>query len=867
MEARVPRRRAAIKQTNILMKKILLSLLTLCATAVSAQTADLFKPYKSTDLRLPSVPLVVNDPYFSIWSPYDKLTDGTTRHWTNDEKPILGLLRVDGTTYRFMGKQQEYILSAIAPMADEERWEGRVTHQKPADGWQGEQFDASQWKLEKAAWGSPDLQYISNQWSRENTDIYIRREVSLTSQQLQEDLYIKYSHDDVFELYINGTQVASTGETWVDGVVLHLDGDLKKLLHSGKNIIAAHCHNTTGGAYADYGLFRNVKPQTAETQVAQQKSVDVLATNTYYTFVCGPVELDVVFTAPMLIDDYDLISTPINYISYQVRSTDQKQHNVQFYLGATPLQAVNRENQPTITSMGTEKGIRFVRTGTIEQPILAKSGDGICIDWGYFYMPAINGQVTMGNTVDIESAFVSTGRLRAQQQGQRAQQQRQQQNAGRDIVARKPAEMPTLAYVHDFGSVTTASSYTMLGYDEVMDIEYFWHQYKGYWAHDGQVTLMDAFRSLQSRYASIMQRCRALDKMIYDDGMEAGGKEYAEILSGSYRHVMAAHKLFQDKDGNLLWFSKENNSNGCVNTVDLTYPEAPLFLCYNPELQKAMMTSIFDYSKSGRWTKPFAAHDLGQYPLANGQVYGGDMPLEEAGNMITLAAQICMLDGNTSYVDPYWSIITTWADYLVENGLHPANQLCTDDFAGHWAGNCNLAIKAIMGVAGYAELARMKGQMDVYTKYNSKAKEMAAAWERETRVKDHYELAYGAGEETWSQKYNMVWDVLWNTGIIPNNAVQTEIKYYLKKQNKYGLPLDCRRDYTKSDWIMWTAAMASAKDFQQFVTPLYRYINETESRVPTSDWHDTKTGKMVGFKARSVIGGYWMRVLANKLKK
>ena len=189
-------------------------------------------------------------------------------------------------------------------------------------------------------------------------------------------------------------------------------------------------------------------------------------------------------------------------------------------------------------------------------------------------------------------------------------------------------------------------------------------------------------------------------------------------LADSLEDAMIARDYpgMADVDSSLLWFSKENNSNGCVNTVDLTYPEAPLFLCYNPELQKAMMTSIFDYSKSGRWTKPFAAHDLGQYPLANKQVYGGDMPLEESGNMLTLAAQICMMEGNTHYVDPYWDMLQVWVDYLVENGLHPANQLCTDDFAGHWAGNCNLAIKAIMGIAGFAELAKLKGLDDVYAK-------------------------------------------------------------------------------------------------------------------------------------------------------
>ncbi len=835
------------------------------ATAGQAQTSEIFTPYQSTDLRLPSVPLVVNDPYFSVWSPYDQLTDGTTRHWTDAEKPILGLLRVDGTTYRFMGKEQEYVLQSIAPMADEERWEGLVTHEVQPDGWAAENAATNGWKKEKAAWGSDGLDNVSNKWSRENSDIYIRREVSLTAEQLAEDLYLKYSHDDVFELYVNGKQVASTGETWVDNVVLHLDADLKKLLHAGKNVIAAHCHNTTGGAYADFGLYRNVKTQGIKVETAVQKSVDVLATNTYYTMVCGPVELDLVFTAPMLIDDYDLISTPINYISYQVRSTDGKKHDVQFYLSADAQQAVNKDTQATLTSRGYQDGIAYVKAGTVEQPILAKKGDGICIDWGYFYMPAINGQVTMGDAGKVQDTFAQTGKFprpeRPQMQGGKGH------GRGMGIRAEKAADMPVMAYVHDFGQVEKASSFTMLGYDEVQDIEYMYERYKGYWAHGGQVTIFQAFRNLQNRYASIMSRCRAFDKQIYDDGVAAGGKQYAEILSGSYRHVMAAHKLFEDKDGNLLWFSKENNSNGCVNTVDLTYPEAPLFLVYNPELQKGMMTSIFEYSRSGRWTKPFAAHDLGTYPIANGQVYGGDMPLEEAGNMITLAAQICLQEGNASYVAPYWDIITTWANYLSENGQDPANQLCTDDFAGHWAHNCNLSLKAICGVAGYSELARLRGDEATADKYLARAREMAKKWEEMALEGDHYRLAFDR-ENTWSQKYNMIWDKLWGLNLFSDKVYDREIKYYLKHQNKYGLPLDSRKDYTKTDWIMWTAAMSpDTKTFQKFVAPIYTYINETESRVPISDWSDTKTAKMVGFKARSVIGGYWMKVLMDKTRK
>lgn len=836
------------------MKKALQFALAACTfLSASAQTPDLFNPYKSTELRLPSVPLVTSDPYFSIWSPYDKLTDGSPRHWTDEEKPLEGLLRVDGKNYRFMGVKNA-ILETIVPMADEAEWEAAMTRETPAKGWEQPGFDDSKWKRAKAAFGTPGLSNVRTPWSEENSDIYMRRVIELTPADLEGDLFMVYSHDDALTIFINGTKVTTSEPTYKEGVKMQLAEDVRKLLHTGKNVIAAHCHNNGGGAYTDFGFYRNTSPDDGSTLTAKQKSCDVMATSTYYTFECGPVELDVVFTAPMLIDNYDLLSSPINYISYQVRSVDGADHSVQLMLTASPRIAQNKSSQPTRTSIVNHNGVTYAKTGTIEQPILAKTGDHICIDWGYLYLPAINGTVCINSDDAIKAEFLRNGRLPASET---------------EISCYHANGTPLMAYLHDFGKIRQASSYAMIGYDEIYDMEYFHKRYKAYWAHNGNVTIFDMFNRMAGSYASIMNRCRQFDKTIYDDGFNTGGKKYAEVLSGSYRHVIAAHKLFKDEDGKLLFFSKENDSNGCVNTVDLTYPESPLFLVYNPELQKAMMTSILDYSKSGRWTKPFAAHDLGQYPRANGQVYGGDMPLEEAGNMLTLIAQCCKLDGNAGYALPYYDILRTWADYLSEHGQDPANQLCTDDFAGHWAHNANLSIKAIMGVAGFAEIARLNGDEPTYNKYMDRAKEMAVKWESDAREGSkgdtHYRLAFDRAD-TWSQKYNMIWDKIWDTNIFPNNAMLTEINYYLKKQNRYGLPLDCRKDYTKSDWIMWTAGMAQdKKTFSKFVDPLYSYIHETQTRVPLSDWYDTVTGRKTGFMARSVIGGHWMGVLVDRM--
>lgn len=344
-------------------------------------------------------------------------------------------------------------------------------------------------------------------------------------------------------------------------------------------------------------------------------------------------------------------------------------------------------------------------------------------------------------------------------------------------------------------------------------------------------------------------------------------KKYAELCAIAYRQAISAHKLVQAPNGDLLFLSKENFSNGSIGTVDITYPSSPLFLYYNVELAKALQNHIFYYSESGKWTKPFAAHDVGTYPLANGQTYGGDMPVEESGNMIILAGAIAEVEGSADYAKKHWDVLTVWTDYLVENGLDPDNQLCTDDFAGHFAHNTNLSIKAILGIASYGKLADMLGKKDVAEKYTKIAKDMAAEWVKMADDGDHYRLTFDQSG-TWSQKYNLVWDKLMKMGIFPPEVAQKEVAYYLTKQNKYGLPLDNRETYTKTDWIIWTATLADDQaTFEKFIAPVHLFMSETTDRVPMSDWVFTDRPNQRGFQARSVVGGYFIKMLETKLNQ
>lgn len=809
----------------------------------------------TTGLRAPAYPLVTVDPYFNAWSNTNNLYDDQVRHWTEKEFPLLGALRVDGEVYRFMGVEK-LPLKPLLRSVHEEKWEGKYTFDKPrGDEWKNIEFDDAAWKTGVSAFGTKNEPDLSTLW--DTRDIWIRRVFELQDDLAEKDIYLHYSHDDIFELYINGVQVVGTDYSWNYNVQQALPDEVKAMLKKGENIITAHCHNRTGGGYVDFGLYEKEADKESFDNTAIQKSVNVLPTQTIYTFDCGPVEMDLIFTTPLLMDNLELMSRPVSYISYQVRSKDKTAHEVQIYFEATPQWAVNNVSQPVDYEKIEKGNLSFLKTGTVEQPVFGKSGDDVRIDWGYFYVAGSNdkdSRLNFGDYWNSKKEFSTEGMISVAEAA--------------NLSERINESMSVLAYSENLGKVSTdhSTGFFMLGYDDLYAIQYFGKNLKGYWTDNGAIDILQAFESAQNDYASIMEQCNQFNRSMMADAIEAGGVKYAELCALAYRQAIAAHKLVKDEEGTLLFLSKENNSNGSIGTVDITYPSSPLFLLYSPELVKGLMNHIFYYSESGKWTKPFAAHDVGTYPLANGQTYGGDMPIEESGNMLITTAALATMEGNADYAASHWDVLTVWTDYLVEYGLDPENQLCTDDFAGHFAHNANLSIKAIMGIASYAKLASMLDKQDVATKYMDIAKEMAVKWEQMAIDGDHYKLTFDRSG-TWSQKYNIVWDKLLGFNIFAPQIVEREMAFYKTQQNEYGLPLDNRATYTKSDWIMWTATLTGNRaDFDALVDLVYKYADETSSRVPLSDWHDTVTAERMNFKARSVVGGYFMKMLEDKIK-
>ncbi len=677
-----------------------------CFTSLSTLLFALSLPGQSIQ-RPPATPLVAHDPYFSVWSTTDKLTDSPTKHWTGHPQPLNSMVRIDGKAYRVMGSD-------------------------PRD-----------------------------------------------------------------------------------------------------------------------------------TPAMEQTGSELTPTHSRYHFAAGGVAVDLAFFTPAFLDDMDLLSRPVTYLSWTAHSTDGAPHQVAVFLNANAEMATSYTGQPVAYSRQQTEAATVLSVGTQSQQVLNRSGDDLKIDWGYFHI-AVPNDATAKTTLASRTAaaFAADGMLPPSD----------------DIDGPAPGTKGSgeMAVSIPLGSVSAqpVSKFVMLSYTEGFAMEVLNRRVRPYWQRDGK-SVNTMLAEAQHDYAQLDARGDAFDKQLTADLTKTAGEHYAWLCTLAYRQSIAAHKLVADVDGEPMLFGKENFSNGDTATVDVLYPSSPIFLFFNPRLLHAQVLPVLAYaSLPNRWRFPFAPHDLGRYPLANGQDYGGgekteenQMPVEESGNMLILVDALARLEKNNAGVElaqKYWPVLTKWANYLHEHGLDPENQLTTDDFAGHVTHNANLALKAIDAMEAYADLARLLHHDAEAKRFSADAHSYAKKWMDMAREGDHYKLAYDS-PNTWSQKYNLVWDKVLDYNLFPKSVRDSEIAFYKTKMNVYGLPLDSRKDYTKLDWELWTATLAdNAADFNTLVDPLYKWANETTSRVPMTDWYDTKTGKQVGFQARSVVGGLFIKALADK---
>lgn len=594
--------------------------------------------------------------------------------------------------------------------------------------------------------------------------------------------------------------------------------------------------------------------------VMTQVKLTVYPSQTVYVFEEIGVRLTVKFSTPAMADGDNPVTYPLTYISYKVDSIDDKTHNIQLYYDNTAEGTVSDVSEPvTWDRISVLPGQAAMRIGTAAQKYLGQGSDRI--NWGYWYVSVIiegTVQTSIGYSTDVRTAFIQGDKLPPD-----------------DTNKPRPCSTnwPVLAVSWDIGMVvpntTSAMRHLQIFYDQVYSISYFGTPMMPLWRHlygniSGIVQKTD--------YETITDMCDMLDLHVVMDLYKAGGDKYATFTSLAWRQAVGGLVAVWNDVLKTTWlFMKEISSDGDVSTVDVIYPASPIFVANNPDVLKLVLIPILEYANNNTkmygmdipYTLPWAPHHLGHWPICDLSPNRQEqMPMEETGNMLIMIAAVVMKKNDISFLNTYWTLLKTWADNIAFSLPDPENQLCTDDFEGRSPHNVNLAAKGIVGLAAYSYLLKAKGdteEAELYDKLNSFFVDF---WMTKANDTDHYQRQFDL-PNSWSLKYNLLYQKILKFDLFNQSVFDVEEAYYMMNMSTYGIPLDDRHPYTKTDWLMWIAALGNDQQFEAISNAVYKFANETTDRSPFTDWYNVKTGRRQGFTARPVIGGLYAKLLTS----
>ncbi|KIP02118.1 hypothetical protein PHLGIDRAFT_112413 [Phlebiopsis gigantea 11061_1 CR5-6] len=592
-------------------------------------------------------------------------------------------------------------------------------------------------------------------------------------------------------------------------------------------------------------------------QKSVQKSLTFTSTQSTFVMTSGPVDLTVNFLSPVEPTDLVKQSLPFSYMAITAKSNDGQSHDVQVYSDIS-AEWVTGDNSLTANWSTTATASSIFHQVQLEsQTVFGEIGDHIQQGSAYYaVLNAVGTTFQTGQDVVVRAQFINNGVLA---------------NTKDTTFRAVENDWPVFAFAHDLGTVSGSSAPVVFAVGHVRDpaIEYivaggttqnrssfFWSQFS---------TVSAAIDSFLGDFGNALGRANAFDAKVQSDA-SAISADYASIVALSIRQAFGATEITasRNSDGSInasdiLMFMKVTGHN--VNTVDVIFPSWPVFLYTNPALGKYLLLPLFEYQASGQYPNKWSVHDMGaSYPKALGHNDGGDeaMPVEESGNMLIMTLSYVQKTNDQSLLTTYYNLLDQWTQFLITDSLIPANQISTDDFAGSLANQTNLAIKGLVGIKAMSQIASLTGKSSVSSNYSSIAASYVTQWQTFATSKTgaHLTLAYDM-DSTWGLSYNLFGDKLLGLNLFPQSVYEMQTAWYSTHANSFGVPLDTRHTYTKSDWSIWTAAISTTTAVRDlFITAVHNYAADGLSSQPLGDWYETLDGSVEGFRARPVVGGH-----------
>ncbi|PYI26256.1 DUF1793-domain-containing protein [Aspergillus indologenus CBS 114.80] len=591
---------------------------------------------------------------------------------------------------------------------------------------------------------------------------------------------------------------------------------------TGQNLTWSIMARVDGQAYS----LMNVKGSDKLIRPATVRSAEYTATHSIFTLTAGSVTLTLDFFSPISPSNYLRQSLPFSYLTVSISGASS--NNVQIYSGIDQSWTGKSEstscsffyaNVTALYSLRSENAIPYS-----EESDMATWGEAILAS-----QSSLDSSLSYasGERKDVQSQFANSGKLN---------------NANQLLTLEG-----IVAVAHDLGSVVNAQSVTFaVGHVREESINYLGRPYTGYYRALYPST-EQAVAYFLNDYPNALRESHALDLEMAKQATAVAGQKYADIVTLSSRQAYAGIEITIPNDTldttDVLAFIKELSSDGNINTVDVIMPAFPIYYILDPNYIRLLLEPMMRYLAAGRWQQSYVIHDMGShYPNAVGHdnQQAEPMPIEECGNLLVLVLAYVRATGDTDWASQYTELLKGYADYLVYNGIDIAEQLSSNDAAGSLANETNLAIKAAVGIKAFGELTGFSE----YSRIGDERAELL--FSRGLGVdahKTHFARQYPGKPASWKIPYNLCPDVLLGLRTFPKAAYDMGNTFFRSVRAEYGVPLDDRQDWAKSDWNMWLAGTLESTTRDEFVDDLWRYMTNGKHHWPFSDRYIATSAK------------------------
>ncbi|EAW06608.1 putative glutaminase [Aspergillus clavatus NRRL 1] len=594
-----------------------------------------------------------------------------------------------------------------------------------------------------------------------------------------------------------------------------------------------------------YSLM-GVKNPEKEIRPAVVCSAEYTATHSIFTLNAGPVMFKLDFFSPVSPSSYLTQSLPFAYLTVSVSGASA--NSIQVF-SSIDGRWTGRSDDAVCTFQNT--GRTAIYSLKVQDATLYSEESDMAL-WGetiFAARPNTPSKLSFasGAQSGIFSQFANTGILASSSQ----------QCESKGIVALS----------HDLGTVTGDRRVNfVVGYVREEAVNYLGKAYTGYYRAEYPETY-EAVTYFMDDYPDALLESLILDQEMTAKAKAVAGQKYADIVTLSARQAYGGIDLTIPNEtldtSEVLAFIKELSSDGNINTVDVIMPAFPIYYVMDPEYIRLLLEPMMRYLAAGRWHEPYVIHDMGtHYPNATGHddQQAEPMPIEECGNLMVLILAYVRATGDEIWAAPYFDILRGYADYLVENSVDIAEQLSSNDAAGPLANETNLAIKAAVGLKAFGELTGL-------TEYSKIGEERANLFFTQALglddQKTHFVLQYPDKPSSWKTPYNLYPDVLLGLRTFPEEAHQMSSAFFKSVRAEYGVPLDHRQDWAKSDWNMWLSGTFNDSTRDEFVDDLWAFMTNGKHNWPFSDRYVATSAKgnspgvPVLCRARPTVGGHF----------